>query len=223
MEVEELIVLAPLTDALKAQRPLRVDCSGVLGCEDEIAGRLAEVLMSARRQRAVMVFEGVDGLISRLRSRVVAGEAKNARSWLLLLELLQRHGTQEEFEQCAIDFAVTFERSPPSWEALPEPVLPASTVEELAPVDDAIYLSGEIKNNRFDEVAAALTLHDQLVIDFSGVTRLDFSSAGQLANRLAPLKDSGREVTIRSPNHLVAELMAVVGINKYARIIVPKS
>lgn len=220
---DDMSVLVPLTDALKAQRPLRVDCSGVLGCEDEIAGRLAEVLMSARRQRAVMVFEGVDGLISRLRSRVAAGEAKNARSWLLLLELLQRHGTQEEFEQCAIDFAVTFERSPPSWEALPEPVLPASSVEELAPVDDAIYLSGDIKNSRFDEVAAALTLHDQLVIDFSGVTRLDFSSAGQLANRLAPLKDRGREVTIRSPNHLVAELMAVVGINKYARIIVPKS
>ena len=53
--------------------------------------------------------------------------------------------------------------------------------------------------------------------------RLDFFSAGQLVNRLSPLKGSGREVTIRSPNHLVAELMAVVGVNKFARIIVPKS
>ena len=30
-------------------------------------------------------------------------------------------------------------------------------------------------------------------------------------------------IIIRSPNHLVAELMAVVGLNKQARIVVPKS
>jgi len=63
----------------------------------------------------------------------------------------------------------------------------------------------------------------QPVLDFSQVTRLDFISAGQLVNRLAPIKAAGREVVIRSPNHLVAELMAVVGLNKQARIIVPKS
>jgi anti-anti-sigma regulatory factor len=219
---DDMSVLTPLADAIKLQRPLRVDCSGVLGCEDEIAGRLAELLMSARRQGAMLVLEDVAGLITRLRSRVVAGEAKNARSWLLLLELLQRHGTQEDFEQCAIDFAVTFERSPPSWEALPAPVLPASEAQPL-PADDAYYLNGEIKNSRFDDLTAVSSLNDSVVLDFSGVRRLDFSSAGQLVTKLAALKEIGREVTIRSPNHLVAELMAVVGVNKFARIIVPKS
>lgn len=219
---DDMSVLAPLADAIKLQRPLRVDCSGVLGCEDKIAGRLAELLMSARRQGAMLVLEDVDGLIARLRLRVVAGEAKNARSWLLLLELLQRHGTQEDFEQCAVDFAVTFERSPPSWEAQPATVLPVSAAEPL-PADDAHYLSGEIKNSRFDELTAVSNLRDSVVLDFSGVRRLDFSSAGQLVTKLAALKEVGREVTIRSPNHLVAELMAVVGINKFARIIVPKS
>lgn len=220
---DDMSVLAPLADAVKLKRPLRVDCSGILGCADEIAGRFAEVLMAARRQGTAIVLEEVAGLIERLRARVVPGEAANARSWLLLLELLQRHGKQDEFEQCAIDFAVTFERSPPSWEALPAPVLPAISEEEMVPADDALYLSGDIKNSRFDDVAAALSLNKNLVIDFAAVTRLDFSSAGQLANRLAPVKESGGEVTIRSPNHLVAELMAVVGINRYARIIVPKS
>ena len=214
-------VLSPLADALKLKRPLRVDCSRLLGCDDEISGRLAELLMSARRQGAVIVLDQIEGMIPRLRSRLVAGEAQNARSWLLLLELLQRLGTQDEFEQCAIDFAVTFERSPPSWEAVPAPKLPAPTRE--VPADDAHYLTGEIKNSRFDDLIAVLNLQDHVVLDFSGVRRLDFFSAGQLVNRLSPLKGSGREVIIRSPNHLVAELMAVVGINKFARIIVPKS
>ena len=179
------------------------------------------MLTGARRQGAVIVLDQIEGVIQPLRSRLVAGEAQNARSWLLLLELLQRHGTQEDFEQCAIDFAVTFERSPPSWEAVTAPSLPAT--KNAAPVDDAHYLSGEIKNSRFDDLIAVLNLQENVVLDFSGVRRLDFFSAGQLVNRLSPLKGSGREVTIRSPNHLVAELMAVVGINKFARIIVPKS
>ncbi len=222
MTSEDVAVLAPLADALKTKRPLRVDCSRLLGCDDEIAGRLAELLMSARRQGAVIVLEQIEGIIPRLRSRLTVGEAQNTRTWLLVLELLQRYGTQDEFELCAIDFAVTFERSPPSWETVPLPKLPAGT-KPAQSADKAHYLSGEIKNNRFDDLAGVLNVEDHVILDFSAVRRLDFVSAGQLVNRLAPVKDSGREVVIRSPNHLVAELMAVVGLNKFARIIVPKS
>lgn len=213
--------LAPLVEALKSKLTLRVDCSKLIGCDDEIAGRLAELLMSARRQGAVIVLEQIEGIIPHLRGRVTVGEATNTRTWLLLLELLQRYGSQEEFEMCAIDFAVTFERSPPSWEAVPLPKLP--TTKKTANEDPAHYLSGEIKGSRFDDLAGVLNAGDHVVLDFSAVRRLDFVSAGQLVNRLAPAKASGREIVIRSPNHLVAELMAVVGINKFARIIVPKS
>ena len=222
MTSEDTAALLPLADALKAKRPLRVDCSRLLGCDDEIAGRLAELLMSARRQGAVIVLEQIEGIIPRLRSRLNVGEAQNTRTWLLVLELLQRHGTQDEFEMCAIDFAVTFERSPPSWESVPLPKLPAGT-KPAQSADKAHYLSGEIKNSRFEDLAAVLNAEDHVVLDFSAVRRLDFVSAGQLVNRLVPVKDSGREVVIRSPNHLIAELMAVVGLNKFARIIVPKS
>jgi anti-anti-sigma regulatory factor len=91
------------------------------------------------------------------------------------------------------------------------------------PKDDAYYFSGEISNSRFDELVDVFEMIDQPVLDFSGVLRMDFFSAGQLVNRLSPYKAAGREIVIRSPNHLVAELMAVVGLNKQARIIVPKS
>jgi len=214
-------LLTPLADALKSKQPLRVDCSKLVGCDDEIAGRLAELLMSARRQGAVIVLEQIEGIIPHLQGRVTVGEATNTRSWLLLLELLQRYATQEEFEMCAIDFAVTFERSPPSWEAVPLPKLPAT--KKTASTDQAHYLSGEIKNHRFDDLAAMLNDTDHVVLDFSAVRRLDFVSAGQLVNRLSAAKRGGMDVIIRSPNHLVAELMAVVGLNKFARIIVPKS
>ncbi len=218
---DDISALTPLADALRAKRPLRVDCSRLLGCDDEFAGRLADLLMSARRQGVVIVLDQVEGIMPRLRGRLSPGEARNTRTWLLVLELLQRYGTQEDFEQCAIDFAVTFERSPPSWEAVPTPTLPA--VKPVKHSDNAHYLSGEIRNSRFDDLIAVLNLQEHVILDFSGVRRLDFFSAGQLVNRLSPFKASGKEVIIRSPNHLVAELMAVVGLNKFARIIVPKS
>ena len=221
LTADDISALTPLTDALRAKKPLRVDCSRLIGCDDEIGGRLADLLMSARRQGAVIVLDQIEGIMPSLRRRLTVGEAQNARTWLLVLELLQRFGTQEDFEQVAIDFAVTFERSPPSWEAVPVASLPK--VKPVKRADNAHYLSGEIRNSRFDDLIHVLNQTDNVVIDFSGVRRLDFFSAGQLVNRLSPFKASGSEVIVRSPNHLVAELMAVVGLNKFARIIVPKS
>jgi anti-anti-sigma regulatory factor len=139
-----------------------------------------------------------------------------------LLEMLQRHGTQEQFEERAVDYAVTFELSPPSWEARPAGMAPAVVAANRSG-DDAYFLSGELKGCRFEDLLPVIEASEQPVLDFSGVRRLDFVSAGQLVNRLAPFRAAGREIIIRSPNHLVAELMAVVGLNKMARIVVPKS
>ena len=220
LTAEHAKVLEPLLASLADKRPARIDCSKLVGCDDDIAGQFADLLLDARRKGVVVILDQIENFIPRLRSRLVVGEKDHARVWLLALELLQRHGVQEQFEECAIDFAVTFERSPPSWEVVKEPVLPAS---EENVKRDAHYLSGDIKSARFDELPAILELMDVPVLDFSAVRRLDFFSAGQLANRIAPLKDAGRDVIIRSPNHLVAELMGVVGLNKVSRILVPKT
>lgn len=219
----------PVTElaSMVEQRPvekhaIRVDCGKLIGCDDTVAGQLAELLSQARRRGPLLMLENIEGLLGRLNERLVVGEASHAPSWLLLLELLQRHSTQDIFEERAVNYAVTFELSPPSWESpsgkLGKVLSLASGVQ-----DDAYYFSGEIKNSRFDELVGVFELIDQPVLDFSGVRRIDFYSAGQLVNRLSPYKIAGREIIIRSPNHLVAELMAVVGLSKQARIIVPKS
>ncbi len=199
-----------------------VDCSKLVGIDDDLAGLLADILFGARRKKLPLSVQNVDAFLSRINERLVAGEVSHEPSWRLLLELLQRHGTQDAFEERAVDYAVTFELSPPSWE------IPPANVGSVMPlpvpeVDDAHHLSGDMKNQRFDDLVAVLEMHEHPVLDFSEVNRLDFFSAGQLVNRIAPVKAQGKEVIIRSPNHLVAELMAVVGLNKQARIIVPKS
>lgn len=214
--------VAELAELAGQGLPLEVDCGKLIGCDDDVAGQLAALLGEARRNGVAVVLQQVDGFLGRLNDRLVAGEPSHDAAWLLLLELLQRHGSQELFEERAVDYAVTFELSPPSWETTPVP-LPPPVAHDAVPHDDACYLEGDLKNCRFDELVAVLEGTESPVIDFSGVRRMDFFSAGQLVNRIAPYKAQGREIIIRSPNHLVAELMAVVGLNKQARILVPKS
>src|SRR5437868_267437 len=50
--------------------------------------------------------------------------------WILLLELLQWQHEHEVFEERAIEFAVAFEVSPPSWEPPPDTALAAAEAEE---------------------------------------------------------------------------------------------
>lgn len=211
-----------LARLIEQNKPVTVDCGKLIGCDDAVAGQLAGLLGDARRRGVAVALEQVDGFMKRLSERLVAGDPSRAAAWLLLLELLQRHGSQEQFEERAVDYAVTFELSPPSWEATPK-AAPVAVAREAAPRDDACYLSGDLKNCRFEDLVPVLENAESPTIDFSGVRRMDFFSAGQLVNRIAPYKARGREIVIRSPNHLVAELMAVVGLNKQARILVPKS
>ena len=219
---ESALPVAELTRLVGQKADVCVDCTKLIGCDDEVAAQLADLLTRARKLRLGVSLLGAEPFMERLNGRLAAGDSSHEASWRLLLELLQRHGTQEQFEERAVDYAITFELSPPSWEPLS--AAPAKAVAGGSAVqDDAHYLVGELKGCRFEDLPQIVEGMAQPVLDFSRVTRLDFISAGQLVNRLAPIKAAGHEVVIRSPNHLVAELMAVVGLNKQARIIVPKS
>jgi len=213
-------VLAPVLATVQRKVPVQLLCARLLGCDDGFAGQLLALIQRARTFSVPLSLEGSERLLSNLRSRMAVGDARELSTWRLGFELLQLRGEQADFEELAVDFAVTFEQSPPSWVA---EAVPDAKPQAPALAKDACYLSGEIRSCKFDELKAVFEKHRLPVLDFSGVRRMDFFSAGQLANRLGIFKHGGREIVIRSPNHLVAELMGVVGINKYARILVPKS
>jgi len=213
-------VLQPILASIEKKTPVRLMCHKLLGCDDVLSGQLAIMLQRARLLNVAVVFKGVERLIASLQIRMVNGQRNNEASWRLCFELLQRTGAHAAFEECAVEFAVTFEQSPPSW--IPVESAVAATQRPELP-KDAYYLSGEIRSCKFDDLKPVFEKFRLPILDFSGVRRMDFFSAGQLANRLGIFRHGGREIVIRSPNHLVAELMGVVGINKYARILVPKS
>jgi anti-anti-sigma regulatory factor len=212
-----------LKTSLAAKGPVRVDIGKLASCDDEAAGALYELLRLARKQGVAITLDGADGLVRSLEGRLVVGQRECAGSWLLLLELYQRLGKPEIFEEKAVDYAVTFEVSPPSWEDIKALPKAGKAPAMVAPQEKVLSLSGELKNYRFGELPNYLESAEQPVLDFSQVKRLDFFSAGLLRNTLQTYSRQGKEVVIRHPHHLVAELMGIVGLNHVARIIVPKS
>ncbi|MDR0578596.1 MAG: STAS domain-containing protein [Candidatus Accumulibacter sp.] len=218
--------------ALEKNRALRLDLSKVGQVDAEGCEALRKLLLHARRDGCGIELLGQDVLVPLVRSGVEAGKketpAAGKEYWLLLLELLQRRGQQDVFEDLAIDYAVAFEESPPSWEAgqvaAPEPA--AQEAEEAAEgdaTDDGAYvLSGEIHSSRFDDMPAFAQERDSLLIDCARLTRIDFVSAGALLNALTVARSAGKQIVFRHPNHLVAELFRVVGLTAVASFVFAK-
>ena len=96
--------------------------------------------------------------------------------------------------------------------------MPPKPVEALK--DDGFYVSGEmLGGGKIDGLEAYLSGREKVVIDMSGVTRIDFSNAGVLFSSLQPCCMRGVSITLRYPNYLVAALLKVVGLADIANIV----
>ena len=216
-----------IRQALEKNPKLRVDLSKVSRLDAGGCARLLSLLQQARKAGRELELLGRDTLQALLEKGVESGRAEDRECWLLLLELCQLQGQYERFEDLAINYAVTFEVSPPSWEAkrvaVPEPVLPRAAQGAGDEVDaDAYGLRGDIKASRFADLSAYAGVHDPVLIDCVALTRIDFISAGALLNLLTTVRRGGKQIVFRHPNHLVAELFGVVGLKAVASIIFAK-
>lgn len=154
-------------------------------------------------------------------------------SWMLALEMLRVQGLKQKFDDMSIDYCVTYEVSPPSWEPMPAwirgDILSTSTkksdegdAEVANPAEtDAFLMAGEIVGRMQSELAAlreyAQGRHD-LAIDCRELTRLDFVAAGELLNEVVTLRNAGKTIVFVEPNFLVLALMKVMGIHELADI-----
>jgi ABC-type transporter Mla MlaB component len=223
---------AAARQALEKKTTLRLDMAKVKQADPEGCARLLKLLSPAGKGKRAIEILGRDVLVPLVKDCIAAGRAETPASgkecWLLLLELFQQQGRQDLFEDLAIDYAVTFEESPPSWEfeqiAEPEPAMPEPGAESADEEEEesAYVLSGEIKSLRFGDLPEFAQGRDRLLIDCGKLVRIDFVSAGVLLNVLTSLRSADTPIVFRHPNHLVAELFRVVGLNAMTTIVFAK-
>jgi anti-anti-sigma regulatory factor len=219
--------LEQLRKAAERQPRLRLDFARLQGIDPAGCKLLLDTLRAFKSGKKEVWLTGEATLLRLLRAAAKAGDAAvDANAWLLLLELYQMLGLHDEFEEAAVDYAVTYEVSPPSWEA-PPPRPRFEPMEFSQPVatqtaDDAFGLAGDIAGQTeqlFTGLAAYAAAANPVVLDFAAVRRIDFVNAGRLLNLLEKLKAEGRTLVIRGAGQMIIALFAVMGIPKIARII----
>jgi ABC-type transporter Mla MlaB component len=152
---------------------------------------------------------------------------------MLLLEVYRVLDRQAAFEETSIDYCVTYEVSPPSWEPPSSKfrlgnvkqvieVVPSIQLEEVAELPiDTVSLSGDLLGKadaelqRLGNFAAE---HRKVLVDCSKLRRVDFTAAGVLLNWAVGAQSSSKSIEFREVSNLVAALFAVMGLHEVATI-----
>lgn len=187
------------------------------------AAMLLKTMKAARKVKCELVMSGAEKLADLLASKIETGRREDETLWLLLLELYQHMALQGPFEEWAVNYAITFEVSPPSWENRTPPKKPTPKVAQAEPPGepDVFTLSGEMfsaGSDAFRQLLDFATRREQVLIDCTALKRMDFVSAGLFLNTLTNLQITGSSVTIRNPNQLLYALFNVLGINQVAHV-----
>ncbi len=201
---------------------IRIDLGRLRAVDDSGCKLFFDLLRQLAADRVKVAVLNCQQLVNMLAGQVSPGQAENREIWLLLLEMLQYTGEQDRFEELAVDYAVTFEESPPSWEPRAQPVQGAAA-DSGAPCKaaDGPRLEGVITGAQADSIRklAAFAADKQAVeVDCAQLRRIDFVSAGTLFNILATLQAQGKLVVLQNVNAMVGALLRVMGVDQVAQV-----
>ena len=204
---------------------IRVDFSKLKKIDALGAAELVAVLPRRHKQQGQLQILGSKVLIDLINPKIEVGRRIPAEApfWLLLIEIHQILGLQEEFENLAVDYAITFEVSPPSWDPLQAPktgtqiandeAKARAEVEQAA--DEQSQLIGIITADQpqlLNKISDLVDNNSSAILDFSRIDRIDFESAGQLLNLSMSWLQQGKKIRIINVNELVLGLLRVMGI-----------
>lgn len=103
----------------KTPAPWYLDWSQLSSIQPEAVELLARLFADWCLQPVHLRFSGAEQLEKTLRFSTPSGDASvDAKRWLLRMDAMRVMGQQNEFEMVALDYCVTFEVSPPSWQAV---------------------------------------------------------------------------------------------------------
>ena len=183
-----------------------------------------------------MWFNGLEAFEKVLRAGMNehAGEAGKPY-WDVLFELHILQGKTNEFEELGLEFAVAFEMSPPSWEPYVNTVAeaakaaaPAPKVEAAPKVEPAAGypMKGVLSAssaNQMAELNAYASAQAEVVVDMSGLLRIDFAFTSAFFDAVKAFQLAGKRVILANLNELNAALLEALGVNRYAILVRRKS
>ena len=213
--------IANLLAASHRQPQVRMDLGSLTGADDAGAKLLADALAQLRRRQYALVLQHPERIRRALDQSVNQGKSAGEGYWILLLELLQWQNDHVAFDDRAIEFAIAFEVSPPSW----EPPRAVATVATTADAPDAtatednsetLVWSGSLTGSSDAQLAKFALFREGrhvIPIDMTAVDRIDFVCAGALLNAISRAESQRTSVQIVGASPIVRALLLLIGIS----------
>ncbi len=234
-------------EALQMPRPWTMDWSDVVRVTPEGAATLSQLMQQWAKENTEINWIGVEHLLNLLTDTAPSGvKDADPACWMLRLDILRLCNRPTEFDEVAIDYCVTYELSPPSWEPaqarvrqLDDSVSPLSRPLSHVSEISTSFVESQLHNEVEFVQVASLDLSGQLIGDIGGILteldkqlgesvsldidctyllRVDFIAAGDLLNWVLARRAEDRAVNFINPHRLVALFFGAMGINEHARV-----
>ena len=199
----------------------KLDLSSVSAFDDAGARLLAAALGEARRAKLALTLDRPQKLKAALDAAVQNGPAAGEGAWLLSLELLQWAHEQSMFDDRAIEYAIAFEMSPPSWEPPPLAIDPMETSAEPSPEEgqpngETVTLSGVLAGHSASPVGRLQDFahgRQVVMVDMTAVERIDFVCAGSLLNAVTRVEGQRKAVQVLGASPIIRALLLLIGLS----------
>ena len=245
VDAEEVAALASLS--LQMPLPWVFDWTGLRSIDAEACGRLSELFRGWIPQRLDMRWLGGERLFGVLQDAAPAGvRDADPAFWQVRLDALRMTNRPDQFDEAAIDYCVTYEVSPPSWEAARCEVRisgagastsapPLSVVSDVSTsflesrlTEDtslvqvgSVELSGQLVGDigaTLKKMDAELGAATMVNVSCANLIRVDFIAAGDLLNWVLARRSENRSVAFVDAHRMVALFFGAMGINEHARV-----
>jgi ABC-type transporter Mla MlaB component len=227
--------------------PWVFDWGALQTIDAEASGRLSELFRSWIQQDLDMRWLSGERLFTVLQEAAPTG-ARDADPayWQLRLDVLRMTNRPDQFDEAAIDYCVTYEVSPPSWEparcfvritgsnlGTTQPSLTVvsdvSTSFQESQLTDAPQMvevaTVELSGQLVGDIAVTLKKMDSdlgnakiVNVSCARLIRVDFIAAGDLLNWVLARRNENRTVSFIDAHRMVALFFGAMGINEHANV-----
>jgi hypothetical protein len=247
-EVVDAEAVAKLrSQTLQMPLPWVFDFSALTSIDAEACARLSELFRQWSTEPLEMRWLSGERLFTVLAESAPTGvRDADPAFWVLRLDALRLANRPDAFDEAAIDYCVTYEVSPPSWERAQCSVrISGSTVSTQSPAMSVVsdvattFVESTINDESSPVQVASVELSGQLVGDIGAtlkkldaelgdasivnvscakLIRVDFIAAGDLLNWVLARRGENRTVSFNDAHRLVALFFGAMGINEHAKV-----
>jgi hypothetical protein len=245
LDVDAVARLRSVT--LQLPLPWVFDWSALQSVEPQAASHLSELLRQWAPEALDMRWLSGDRFLLALQDAAPTGvRDADPAFWVLRLDALRLANRADQFDEAAIDYCMTYEVSPPSWErtrcqvriggaGLSTQSPPLSQVGEVATtfvessVDEhtgavtmvSVELSGQLVGDigpTLKQLDTQLASAPMVTVSCAKLIRVDFIAAGDLLNWVLAKRGENRTVAFAEAHRLVALFFGAMGINEHASV-----